>query len=105
MTEKHEGSSEFGGHLNQRGTSATEVTLVLGLVLVALGFLQTGRSTWVSPGDTAGRLLRVTDLAQWWRSGEETVVLGNYGPHGPEACARGLEHAPERRFILWFAGF
>jgi len=45
MTEKHEGSSEFGGHLSQRGTSATEVTLVLGLVLVALGFLQTGRST------------------------------------------------------------
>lgn len=45
MAEKPEGSSEFGGLLSQHGMSATEVTLVLGSLLVALGFLQAGRST------------------------------------------------------------
>lgn len=55
MTEKHKGSCEFGGLLSQHGMNTTEVTVVLESALVSLGFLQAGRSTWVSPGDFAGR--------------------------------------------------
>lgn len=49
--------------------NTTEVTLVLGLVLVALGFLQARVSVLVTLLEEG----HVTDLAQLWRSQEETL--------------------------------
>lgn len=83
MTEKHERSPEFGGLLSQHGMSTTEVSVILGSVLVALGFLQNG-----SESVLLAALLEeghAANLVQLWRSREETVVLGIYRPRGPEA--------------------
>lgn len=44
MTGSHEGSPEFRGLLSQDDMSVTKVILLLGSSLVALGFLQAGRS-------------------------------------------------------------